>query len=148
MEPVYEVKVDGVAIATLWKNDNEHVKGGYKNLQKIKTEVVVEKAKNQVTVSFPKVKKLMQISINLPVQNCAPINTGYVRTSADNLTWQREPEDIARNQLKQAAPRGTEETFKFYFVAKEAKIVVFEIENSDACLLKATTASAIVLQDF
>ena len=146
MEPVYEVKVDGVAIAKLWKNDSKFVKEEYRNLKKIALELDIKKVQNQLIINLPEIRKLMQISIDIPTQNCKPIKTGFVRTSVDDTTWSREPEDIARDQLKQAAIREAEDTFDFYFVAKDTKIIVFEIENEDACLLSGSTAWATVLQ--
>ena len=146
MEPVYEVKVDGVAIAKLWKNDSKFVKEEYRNLKKIALELDIKKVQNQLIINLPEIRKLMQISIDIPTQNCKPIKTGFVRTSVDDTTWSREPEDIARDQLKQAAIREAEDTFDFYYVAKDTKIIVFEIENEDACLLSGSTAWATVLQ--
>ena len=146
VEPVYEVRVDNVAVAKLWKNDGKFVKEEYRNLEKIALELNIKNIQNQLIISLPETRKLMQISIDIPTQNCKPIKTGFVRTSVDDTTWLREPEDIARNQLKQAALREPEETFNFYFVAKEAKVIVFEVENKDACLLSASTAFATVLQ--
>lgn len=146
LNPIYEVKVDGVAIAKLWKNDLDFVRDEFRQTQTLKTEIISNK--NTLILTLPETRKLMQVSITVPTENCTLVKTGYAATSIDNITWIREPEDIARDQLKQAKLREISRTFDFYFVAKEAKSIIFETENSDTCLLKATSAVATVLQDW
>lgn len=143
MNPVYEVKVDGVAIAKVWKNDDIHVKTIYKNQNKILLNVEVQK--NTLSIDLPKSEKLMQISIPTPTVECSPIKTGYVRTSVNGKDWVREPEDIALDQIKQSKFRGISSQFDFYFVAREAKSIIFEVDSDNVCLLKSVTATATIL---
>lgn len=135
MEPVYEVKVDGVAIAKVWKNEEKYKKAEFKKEAVINLPVKV--TGNTLSISLPKTLKVMQVFLSQPTENCAPIITGYVRSSVDGKSWVREAEDIARDQLNRSQPLGLTSTFNFYFVAREAKEIVFEVQNSDACLLKA-----------
>lgn len=140
MIPQYEVQVDGVSITKVWKNSPEFVRDEFKNQ---KSEIrKVEANKNTLTINLPRLEKVMQVSItNVPIRNCSAVKTGYVRTSIDGINWTREPEDIALDQIRQSKFRGLENEFNFFFVSKEAKIIVFEVNNEDSCLLKATNAT-------
>ena len=57
-----------------------------------------------------------------------------------------ENEDIAQNQLKHAELKTLTSNFDFYFVAREAKVIVFEMENGDTCLTKSKSAIVTVLE--
>lgn len=145
MNPVYEVKVDGVAIAKVWKNDIEHMRPEFKNQVTSIQKVIVDK--NTLTINLPKTTKVTQVSMNLTTKNCTAIKTGYVKSSVDNINWVREPEDIALDQIRQSKFRGIEQEFSFYFVAREAKTIVFESVNLDSCLLKGYQAKVTSLKD-
>lgn len=143
MDPVYEVKADTVALAKVWKNDDEHVKTLFRNQSKITLSVKIDK--NTLRIDLPKSEKLMQISIPTPTVGCSPVKTGYVRTSVNGVDWIREPEDIALDQIKQSKFRGISSQFDFYFVAREARSIIFEIGGENVCPLKSTRAEVTVL---
>lgn len=147
MKPLYEVDVDGVAIAKVWKNGPEFIKEEFKNQKSAIIPVKIDEGLNLLTIEMPDVEKLMQVSIFQPTQNCSPVKTGYVRTSVDGKNWIREPEDIAQDQLKQSRLKEASSVFDFYFVATPAKYIVFETANSDACILKSTQAKATTLKE-
>lgn len=146
MNPIYEVKVDGVTIAKVWKNDKEYVKNNYKKETETIIKVTKDLNKKILTINLPSVQKIMSVSISQPVSNCSAIKTGYVRTSVNNKTWTRELEDIATDQLKQAQLKGITPTFDFYFVAKETKTLIFEVDSSDTCLLQTDFAKVTTLK--
>ena len=66
-------------------------------------------------------------------------------SSTDNISWTREIEDIAREQLKHAKQKEMQSNFTFYFVAKEAKYIRFHSENINSCLLKGFNPRISVL---
>ncbi len=145
MIPVYEVQVDGVAIAKVWKNDKEHVKSEFTKTKTISTKTISNTKRNTLEVDLTNTLKIMSIEIEQPTQNCTSLKTGYVTTSTDNKNWAREPEDIAVDQLNREEVKKTESTYKFYFMAREAKTIVFNTDDSNNCLLKAKKATITYL---
>lgn len=145
MKPVYEVQVDGVAIAKVWKNSPEFVKNEFKK-EKVISAAVTHRDENYLGISLFRQEKIMQLELIQPTKNCRAISTGYLETSIDRKVWLREAEDLARDQLKHAKLKDLEPKFIFYFVAREAKYLRIRPENADACLLRATSAKVTVLE--
>lgn len=140
MKPVYEVKVDGVAIAKVWKNSPEFVLPEFKNQKTINVQTTTAKDRSYIEVKLPEEAKIMQADIPEPQIQCEPITTGYAETSLNGTDWTRGPEDIARNQINHSKLRGLESKFTFYFVTQPAKYIRFYPQNPDACILDGKEA--------
>lgn len=138
MTPVYEVKVDGVAIAKVWKNDINKIKPEFKNTGEISIKPNPDATLKTINITLPENKKIMKVTLNQPIIGCTQLKTGFVETSLDNKNWVREPEDIASNQLDREELKKLEPIYEFYFMAKNAKYIRFNIDNSSSCLLKTT----------
>lgn len=135
MKPVFEVKVEGTAIAKVWKNDSSYVLPEYKNLKNISATVSHNKKSGYIEISLPKPEKIMRVDLVQPTSKCAALATGYADTSTDGKNWTREIEDIARNQLKHSKLNDLESNFYFYFFAREAKFIRFHTEDLRSCIL-------------
>ncbi|EKD94500.1 MAG: hypothetical protein ACD_26C00034G0035 [uncultured bacterium] len=146
VKPVYEVTVDGIAIAKLWKNSPEYVSAEFKKQKEITNNVSILYKLGILELILPNIEKLTKITLTQPIKNCNVLNTGYVDTSTDNINWTREIEDVAREQLKHAKQREMQSDFTFYFVAKEAKYIRFHSEDTSSCLLKAFSPKVYVLE--
>lgn len=147
MDPVYEVKVDGVAIAKVWKNDLAHVKPEFLREREVNGKISVDNVRNNITITLPEISKVMQVTITQPVKGCSPLHTGYVTSSVDGVHQKREQEDIAVDQLNRDELQPFSSTFKFHFVATPAKTLTFNVDSGSTCLLKATRAGVRVLSD-
>jgi hypothetical protein len=147
MIPVYEVKVDGVAIAKVWKNDLAHVKPEFLNTKIVTPKISVEKEKKNLILTLPSINKVMQVTIQQPIKNCTPLHTGYVTLSEDGKIAVREEEDIAVDQLKRDEVKILSNTYEYNFVSVPAKILTFNVDTDTNCLLKATSAKVTVLND-
>lgn len=145
MIPVYEVKVDGVAIAKVWKNDLNHVKSEFKNTQNIFVSPQTNKTAQTLELDLHEVKKIMKVQITQPITDCTPLKTGYVATSADGKIWTREPEDIAVDQQNREEIKTLTPIYEYLFVARNARFITFNVDGQNTCLLKATQAVVTVL---
>ncbi len=145
MLPVYEVKVDGVAIAKVWKNDTKHIKSEFTKTKDILVKTKSDPINKTLELTLVNPEKLMAVKIEEPVKKCTPLKTGYVTTSLDGKNWTREPEDIAGDQLNREATKKLEPIYEFYFVAKDSRIIRFNVDDTNNCLLKATQAFVTVL---
>lgn len=146
MIPVYEAKVDGVAIAKVWKNDIRHIKEKFKNTKVIQIETTLNQNENSITLELPSSEKLMNITTYQPTENCDPLKTGYAVTSIDGKLWDREIEDIARDQLNRHELRVVNSIYQYYFMAKEAKYIKFYTDSENNCLLKSYKANVTILR--
>lgn len=145
MIPVYEVKVDGVAIAKVWKNDPPYVKKEFTQTTEVQAKILSNPKNKTLTIQIPAGQKVMKISIAEPTTNCTPLKTGYVESSADSKTWTREIEDIAVNQLNREEIIPLTSNYEFLFFERNAKFFIFNTDNSSNCLLKATNAKVTYL---
>lgn len=146
VKPLYEVLVDEVAIAKVWKNSPEYIYPEYKNQEIMDLPVRKNSEEKFVEITLPESKRVMAITLNQPTKNCSPVSTGYVVTLVDEQNWIRENEDIARDQIKHAELKKLEPEFNFYFVSQEAKLIRFYPENSDACILGSREAKVTFLR--
>ncbi len=135
MISVYEVVVDGVPIAKVWKNDNSHIKKEYSSLKNIEASMSVDTNTKIITIKTSKVEKLMEIDINQPIAGCESLKTGYIETSMDGTTWTREIEDIAREQFGRQEVKPLEAVYKFNFMARDAKFIKIHTDSKYNCLL-------------
>lgn len=147
IRPVYEVKVDGISIAKLWKNSPEYLLSEFKNQKEIATGISLKPEPGILKLTLPKTEKIMQITLSQPVKGCNALKTGYIDTSTDDVNWTREAEDIAREQLKHARQKQLQPEFNFFFVAREAKFIRIHTEDNNSCILKAGNPKVIVLGD-
>lgn len=136
LEPLYELKVDGVAILKIWKNDFSHTNKEYRTgevLFKDKLKNYPE-GKNFV-LEFPDEIILSRILLSfLPKVECVPLGTGFVETSINSKDWQREKDWIPFPQVK--GKQNIEgDKITFFFAARRAKFVRFVLDNQNSCVL-------------
>lgn len=146
MIPVHEIKVDGVAIAKVWKNDPFYIKEKYKNTELIETKFVINQNENYITIELPRIEKLMEITVYQETDNCDPLRTGYASLSKDGTIWERETEDIARDQLNRQEIKKLETIYKYYFMEKQTKYIRFYADSESNCILRAYKTTATVLK--
>ncbi|MBI3397189.1 glycosyltransferase family 39 protein [Candidatus Woesebacteria bacterium] len=140
MAPVYEVKVDGIPIAKVWKNDESHILPTFRNTKIDKSIVVVDKKAKNIKLTLPKSEKVLSVRIIQPVKDCKQVNTGYVQTSLDGKTWSRETEDMALDQLDRQEIKKFDSNFDYYFVGKKIKFLIFNVDSEESCPLKSREA--------
>lgn len=145
MVPAYEVKVDGVAIAKVWKNDLAHVKPEFEKQKDIPAKIISDAKNKTLKVTIPNNESVMEINISVPVKNCSVLKTGYVMSSSDGKNWNREEEDIAVDQLNREEIKPLSSVFDYYFFERYAKVFIFNTDSSNNCLLKATSAKVTTL---
>ncbi len=145
MIPVYEVKVDGVAIAKVWKNDPIYVKPEFTKQKVISAKLISNTKNKTLEIVIPNNEQVMKIEITEPIKNCSALKTGYVTSTINEKSWVREGEDIAEDQLNRSELKKLTTTFEYLFMARNAKTFIFNTDSSDNCLLKATSAKITIL---
>jgi hypothetical protein len=144
MVPVYEVKVDDVAIAKVWKNDLDHVKEEFRNLGQIDAKVKADKINKTLEIDIPENRKVMGIQVLQPTKGCTPLKTGFA-TSSDGTNVIREVEDVAVDQTNREELKTLTPVYEYLFFKRYAKTFIFNTDSSDNCLLRAKSAKVIFL---
>lgn len=147
LNPVYELKVDGVSILKIWKNDLQHTK---KLKQKNEIEFLdsfnVDVKENLIKVNLNKEVSISRIILNFdPLPDCLIPKAAFVETSNDGLNWIREKDPIPFRQIKQK-DNMTDNKIEYFVAGKEARYVNFVFENKNACPLNYTSIKILVLE--
>lgn len=146
LEPVYEVKVDGVAILKVWKNDDAHLKNPWN--EKAFSKVAYKKTTTGMTIDFGQIRDLSRLEINYKDTKCQKMKQGYFYISEDNKNWTRLPgvlpEDWAISSLGEQPKNGK---FIEPFVAQHVRYINFIVEPLDSCLMNVTGMKAFYLID-
>jgi hypothetical protein len=145
LEPVYEVKVDGVAIAKLWKNDLAHTREGFKFEVPYTGNITTTIKEKTLMVTFDEKQKLSRIIFGFDSGNNCSLPKGKIDTSIDGSQWRSEPEALPSNQI---SPIDGLDNGKatFFFPAREAKFLRVILDTSDSCLLQNPTIAVYILQ--
>jgi len=132
--PVYELKVDGVSILKIWKNDLENTKKEYQLIEKTyKWLLAVEKNTNLLMVDLKKELILSRVKLfYTPFSGCYPIATSFLETSLDGINWFREKDRIPYQQVGlEFNSQGNE--IRFYIAGKKARYIRFWLDNANSC---------------
>lgn len=150
LEPVYEVKADGVSIAKVWKNDLEHTRSEYKLQEKIVTiEAALVKEENRIEIKMKDEVLLSRIALSYePTDDCLPLKVGVVETSINGEDWAREKDPLTFSQVgkivntfrpaweSSAQEHSYSNSFiTFYFAGIKANFIRFTLDNEKSCAL-------------
>lgn len=135
LEPVYEVKVNGVSLLKVWKNDLEHTKKGYEK------EVVYKSISQKINagkleVDFGKEIALTRVIIKHDEVGCdKQIGSGFSATSLDGIKWERESDPISYPQVPITVAKWNN-TFDFLYPAKKTRYLLVDTQMDNSCILR------------
>lgn len=146
LNPVHEVKVDGVPILIIWKNSPEYIKPGFETersyrpqLVRVEAEEVAEGVTHKkLMIDLGKEINLTQLKVEHSQLDCKqqPSGRGYVALSNDFVDWRKEPEEIYFPQVAMEENDFDEDTFTFFFAAKKARYIMVDSQIDNPCLAK------------
>lgn len=151
LEPIYQVKADGVPILTIWKNDLEHTKPEYQRTETFYSgPKEIKKNGNTILIKVPTQVTLSRLVMYyVPSEECILFKSGYVETSLDGQSWIREKDPVAVDQL----PKGGlvkvtsgEKFFQYPFTAREVKFIRVVSYDPNVCILHNTGVDLIIFQ--
>ena len=133
LKPVYEVKVDGGVVLTIWKNDLDNTKEEFK-LNEIENtnRITISDNKNYVLLSFD--RELLLSRLSMSFTSCTKPPSGYIETSTDGTDWERQGDPIPSEQIyrKLNIQNGL---LEYLFPAVEAKYLKLVIDGLDSCTI-------------
>lgn len=133
--PVYEVSVDEVVIAKVWKNDIEHSRSEYQTEETIPIKKV-QQNNDFLEIEFERVYALARLRLEFNDQgNCQPFKLGIIQTSLDKRQWRTEAEKISDYQIKSyhSLENGL---VRYIFPANRASSIRIKTESASSCLFQ------------
>lgn len=133
IEPIYQIKVDGVSILTIWKNNNAHLK--LKLEEDLVPNVKLIHTSQELVFDLGEAKSLSRLEINYAQNNCQPLKTGVVKISEDGVNWQLLP-GILPNDWRIAVLGEQPKKGEFIepFVGQIARYINLSLTPKDTCL--------------
>ncbi len=147
LNPVFELKVDGVTILTIWKNDLEHTKEKYKLKEtQYANPIKIEKMQNirQITLSDTVLLSRLKMRFN-DSANCIQNKSIEVATSLDAVTWRRELDGIPQFQLYRK-PNLEGNIIEYFFAGRSAKYIRLTGPQENLCILNIASSDLIILR--
>lgn len=133
IEPVYQVKVDDVALLKVWRNDHAHLKLPVD--EEIDTAVGVEKDDVGVVFNLGERRRLSRLEIEYSEKDCQVLQSGVVQISEDGKRWKNLPGVLP--QYWKVSILGSQPTAgKFIepFVGEEVTFIRLLLNPVDTCL--------------
>ncbi len=136
-EPVYEEKVDGVAILKVWKNDDKHLKLRLKEEEA--KGVTFEKTKEGLIFDLGTERKLSRLELKYAQTNCKLVVDGSSRISSDKINWQSLPGSIPDDWgIPELGVQPKNGNFIEPFIGESARYIEIKMSPPDSCLSKVT----------
>ena len=144
--PVHEVKVDGVTILRIWKNDLDHTYLDHKkSIAEYRGKTTLKQDKNTLNLTFESIVTLSSVQLTYNDSDCTPLKTGYVETSKNGIDWLREKDSISQYQARRNSNLEAN-MIRFYLAGREAQHVRFLVDNTDSCVFNMTKTSSNILE--
>ena len=145
--PVYEVKVDGVPILKIWKNDLEHTKESMKKSEVEFTGLVKTiKEGSQITLDLGSTVSLSRLYLYFEsLSGCTDPKASYVELSMDQSKWIREKDPIPFRQVEQRE-NIDKNSIEYVVAGKNARYIKFVFDNTNSCPLNYKSSNVLVLE--
>ena len=145
LDPVFEAKVDGVAILKLWKNDFEHTKIEYKkNEIKYEGELKVTEEKKILNAELGSEEKITRLVLHYQVSKDCKMPKGIIELKGVDGVYKPEPEPFPIEQVTEKDRQPN--TIYFYFPGRVTKSLRLVDENESSCLFNKPDFSLYVLE--
>lgn len=143
--PVYEVKVDDVAIAKVWKNDLEHTRPEYKKEEiEYSGNVKLTRENNDLIITLDKQVLLSRVVINYNAKSCNP-PTGSFFVSKGGGEWFQEPEPIPNPGQVIDMSKMPANTLIYFFPARNVLALKFSDANANSCVFNDKAIKIVIL---
>ena len=93
MNPFHEIKVEGVPIVRIWKNDDFYAKSKYKNQEKIQN-TTLELSENYLLIDLKNPRVITKIMVFFGEKPCTRADTGLIEIALNNDEWEIVDNDI------------------------------------------------------
>lgn len=133
--PVYEIKVDDVAILKVWKNDMDHTRPGMKLTPVTFNGLVnITEDSHFLYVDLNRAVLLSSVELDFDLTNdCVPLETGFMETSLDRTDWKKEKDAIPQYQIN-GTVNLQDRKIIYYLAGREVKYIRFALDSKSSCI--------------
>ncbi len=133
LNPVWELKVDGVVLLRIWKNDLNHARYPEAKVAKMKP---VNPTQTGAVLQYDLGREIQLARVDLTFDPgvCPKLESGFITTSRDGAVWERQPDNI--NDSQPPVPsRGKFEpgTYTHWVALTRARYVRANLDQSKQC---------------
>ncbi len=140
--PVYEAKVDGVSVLSIWKNDDMHLKRPY--TEKALLNIQISKNNNDLILNLGANYPLSRLVATYGSSDCSDLKTGVVSISPNDVNWVNLPgvlpDDWQITALGQQPKGGN---FIEPFAGQQAQYIKLSVDSAKTCLMKNLTSAKV-----
>jgi len=143
--PVYEVKVEGVAIAKIWKNDLDHTKPEFRLKEEVfRQDLKVAVVDNKVLIDLDNQVFLSKVVLeSTGISGCSL--SGNVDTSLDGESWIREKDAFPQLQIRRRS-NVEDNRLTYYFAGRRARHVRLWLDSHNLCRVDEPQIRVFVLK--
>lgn len=138
INPIYEVKEDGVTLLRIWKNDVRHTKKEYLYEVELKSYKIEEsEADNSLTLSFLHPVPVSRLEIDYNTENCKLNEVkGQIKPVPGRISEIRTPITWYSHQGIYSIELNKDNKFVWFFAGKEITSISLAMADKNACLLQ------------
>lgn len=137
LNPVYDLKIDGVSLLKIWKNDRDHLKSEIKQddlSSRIKANFTKEEGNKEITLKLEGKKRLKALGVTPLSDECkAQIVGTTVNVSEDNNEYIRKADSV--NGFTDREINGWGAYFVYLFAGDEAQYIRLVLPRTYQCKL-------------
>lgn len=147
LNPLYEVRVDDVAILKIWKNDLAHTKEGYGNIVEVKGTGAPLITDDSFQIDLNREVNLYGVEIEYNDGNCQlPDANGYFLLSKDGSSWDRPPGDFTSIPgVSGISDPLSKNKISYWFSGRKAKYIGADFGTDNSCLKNITSVKVTEL---
>lgn len=134
LDPVYEVRVGGVPIAKVWKNDIEHTKKEYKKPEIKISNYQYSVIDNYVNVVFNKKVTMTRFFLHYSTNGTCVLPQAEVQSSIDGKNWITEQDRIPVVHV--SVDKLPVDTIPFFFAGREVNYLRIIASDKNSCILR------------
>ncbi|NCN58642.1 hypothetical protein COW99_01855 [Candidatus Roizmanbacteria bacterium CG22_combo_CG10-13_8_21_14_all_38_20] len=138
VDPIYEVKVDGVTLLRIWKNDTIYTKKEYLHEVEFNSyKIVKNEEDNSLVISFLQSVPVSRLEIDHSTENCKleEVN-GQIRSVPGKISEIRTPIVWYSHQGTYSVELNKNDKFVWFFDGKEIASISLKMADKDSCLLQ------------
>lgn len=133
LNPVYQVKVDDVAILQIWRNSEENLKINVE--EEVLSDAILAKDKLGLTFDIGGVKKISRLEIEYNEKSCSPLKSGLVQLSVDGEHYEQQWGALPGQwRIAALGAQPNEGHFIEPFLEQEAQFIRLVLSPADTCL--------------
>jgi hypothetical protein len=132
LKPVYQVEVDSVPIAKIWKNDIQHSLPQFQSDEENLPIKNIKEIKDGAEIELKDAFYISRI-----IGECTTFTKARIFTSSNETNWHQEPENIGDEQVTKY-PSYEDGKINYMFPARKAKYIrIYPLDGNTSCLFSS-----------